>query len=209
MSASDPAVWVPSADSPVLLPESDAANAKRLRHYCSDRLRWGDFGWQTYANGLWRVDEAGAVAIAAGLGGWIYREAEQLRVDGATADADRRARWADESQSRQRIEDALWLARGLIGSAARPLPGLEPELPSDREQIYAACIYALARPGGDTDLRAAKSGRIVAAKVVTRINQCATKLWPGTGRPPMPDDRMVRLISDATNGRLAGANYWS
>lgn len=191
-------------------PESDLGNAHRIRYHCSDRLRYGEHGWETYANGVWRIGEAGALAHASQLGAWIAAEAADScasrELDSAPDAHATRLAWGIESQSCQRIEAALKLAMGLManaGEATAGAPGYSAR-PSHREQSLAAMLAVLS--ADDTGLRSNDSGRLIATKLCKRVEQMAPVLWPGSGAPPLAPETLERIASAALKGDVtAGA----
>jgi hypothetical protein len=194
--------WSPLAAPKGVDPESDVANGFRLRHHASDRLRWSGC-WKVFNNSVWSEDEAGAFAVATFLFSWINAEAEQMRVAGEPSDTvARREQWARESQSVERIEAALKIARGLLSTLARPSTDrFEDSSPSIREQVLGAGLHLLFR--GDDGLRAANGdGRLVATKMARKLVTVAPRLWPGNGEPPMGEESMTRLFSAMFKGEL-------
>ncbi len=195
------APWLDGLDS--VDPETDLANAHRISHHCGDRLRWSQ-GWQTYAYGEWRDDEAGALGMAAQLCAWIKGEAAMMEEAGAPAgDVAVRRAWAVQSQTCAGIDAALRLARALLSRLARPVSGLPVDAsPTHREQCLAAVLAAIAE--SDDGVRAASSGRLKATALQRRVSELAPKLWPGLGEPPLSIDQMERLYSAALSGDITG-----
>lgn len=183
-------------------PATDLANACRLAHHASDRLRWGRSGWETYGQGQWRLDAAGASAIASRLCVWIAQEVAELRAQNASAAmVERLDAWRIASQSADSIERCLLLARGMLCTVGPPAPGaLVEDSPSSIEQVLAAAVYALGRDDGT--LRAKDSGRLLTTRLVERIDQLSPRLWPGACVPPLSNDSMARVIGRALGGQV-------
>lgn len=185
---------------PVPPAESAVADALRLAFHSSDTLRWSD-GWMHYASGQWRRDETAGVGIAMRLSHWINAEAAALARAGVAGDmVERRQAWANTAGTRQRIEDALFLARSLLSASARPADEDEWPIvatPSAREQVLAAAVHALAAANTE-HLRAQDTRRIVATRLAAAVR--TSKLWHAMG-PPMGSDDLERLLSAAVGGR--------
>lgn len=194
--------WSPLAAPKGVDAETDVGNAYRVRHYASARICWSGC-WKVFNNSAWCHDEAGAFAIASHLCVWISAEAEQMRVSGEPPDAvSHREQWARESQSVERIEAALKIARGLLSTLARPASDpFDDASPSIREQVLGAALHLVSRD--DDELRAENgAGRLIASRVALKVATMASQLWPGTGAPPMSEESMARLFSCRFKGDL-------